>query len=228
MKIKQLITLLLIFISIGVNAQGLRQRFAMVSQLSSVTWTTIDSDTYRAGFLLQPDQTASGFNGSQIVDSFKIFVATRELFDVDIVHFLSFDSINITVTRVSGTGSPTGQVMIYNPGGRLRLPSQPYSQTGSTFQMINAVDAYNADIVDSGSGGATTRSTNLTKADNTTTVSLSGITPTVTTVLQVAVNGIIIGENEWDQSGQTLTFINNGTGNNGVPPTGSLISIVYN
>jgi len=145
-----LIFSVLVFVSLQATAQ-----FRMVGLGS---WSTVDDSTYTATITFEADLTGMSYLANQIVDTFRMFTPTEQIYQIDSVGSTAFSTAQIWVVEYNGDhGPPIGQVMVYDPAGNETLPQAPFGSTGSTAQLQAAVDTYNQRIlsaeVDAGAGG---------------------------------------------------------------------------
>lgn len=113
--------------------------------IGSGTWATVNDSTFSSTVTIQADLTANGFLPTGIVDSMKVFTQTGQRYRISSVSNKTFSSADLVVVESGGNwGSPVGQVLIYENRGRSSVPSIPFSATGATAKMQEAVDTYNS------------------------------------------------------------------------------------
>jgi hypothetical protein len=133
----------MIFLAFTAAASG---QFRMVSN-TIPNWSVVDDSTYTANVSFSTDQTGMGYLANQIVDTFRLFTGTEQLYRVSNVANTTFSSAELTIVAIEPTtGSPTGQIMVFNPEGRETIPQTPFGNTGATAQIQAAVDTWNARI----------------------------------------------------------------------------------
>lgn len=140
---KRLFIVLVLSLFAALTAYTQSSPFRMVGTAS---WTTINPTTYQGTINFQSDLTGMGFLATQIVDSFKLITPTVQIFQIDSVGSLTFSSAFVRIVRISGSGAPIGQVMVYNPDGKQTIPQCPFGSTGSTAQLQAAINTYNASL----------------------------------------------------------------------------------
>lgn len=126
---------------------------AQFRMIGTASWTTLTDSTYSATVNFQTDLTGMGYLATQVVDTFRLFTGTEQIYDIvtGSVGAKTFSSAQFTVVERDGDwGAPIGQVMVFDPGGRLSVPQAPFGSTGSTAQMQAAIDTYNARLVEGG------------------------------------------------------------------------------
>jgi len=126
----------------------------MVSN-GSPSWTAVTDSTYSATVNLQSDLTGQGYLANQVQVGHRVFTPTEQLYEVTAVTSTTFSSATITVVErsnqyVTTNSAPSGQVMVFDPDGREKIPDIPFGSTGATATMNAAVVTYNARISDSG------------------------------------------------------------------------------
>ena len=166
-----------LFLCFAVTAFG---QFRMVSN-GIPSWTVVNDSTYTATVNFQSDQTGFGYLANQIVDTFRLFTGTEQLYRVSAVANPTFSSADLTVIEVSNqytttNGPPAGQVMVFNPDGRETIPQNPFGSTGSTAQIQAAIDTYNARVRATADAGGGLTYTGIIYD----TLSLNGVTMTYT------------------------------------------------
>lgn len=109
------------------------------------SWSTVDDSTYTATVNFEADLTGNSYLATQIINGYRVFTGTEQLYTISNVANATFSSAELTVIEYQGDhGAPIGQVMVFNPDGRETLPQVPFGSTGSTAQIQAAIDTYNA------------------------------------------------------------------------------------
>ena len=145
--IRNLLILVFAFISLTAHAQ-----FRMVGGAEAPGWSVDSPTDYSATVAFGEDRTGNGYLANQIVvDSFRAFTGTGQLYDVIFVGTTGLYEAEVTLRERDGDwGSPEGLIMVYDPGSRSKIPACPVAPDGSTNQIIAAIISYNSVIDDNG------------------------------------------------------------------------------
>lgn len=116
--------------------------------VGSATWSTVNDSTYQGTVNFFADLTGKGYLGTGVlVDSFRVFSNTGQVYRVDSVGSSTFSSAFLRIIEYGGSqATPTGQVMVYNPNGVEAVPECPFGSAGSTAQLQAAIVTYNSSI----------------------------------------------------------------------------------
>lgn len=136
--------------------------FSQFRMIGTASWTVVTDSTYSGTINFQVDLTGKGYLATSVVDTFRVFTGTEQIYTITSVGTKTFSSAQVTIKEYNGDhGTPIGQVMVYDPAGKTTLPQAPFGSTGSTAQLQAAVDTYNARLLSSAGVDLTPYSTTL-------------------------------------------------------------------
>ena len=136
---KTLFSILCLFISVSLFSQ-VDDQWRMVGSVDGSGWTVVDDSTYTGNINGQSDLTSKGFLATQIDSGYQVFTQISQIYRVDSVLGTTFSSAEVRIIENGGDyGTPTGQVMAYDPQGRETVPQVPLGSTGSTNAMQAAI-----------------------------------------------------------------------------------------